>query len=82
MASLRSCLRDVADWGFNPNYVVREYMKWVSVAFYVFLKRERFVPDWRAKGLWSSHVDEYLFSVVASVEMRIMLATLSVASIP
>ncbi len=59
MVSLGSCLRDMADWGFSPDYIVRSYSEWVSVAFYVFLKRERFVLDWRVKGLWSSHVDEY-----------------------
>lgn len=59
MVSLRSCLREMADWDFSPDYLVEKYLKWVSVAFYVFLKRERFVPDWRIKGLKSNYVEEY-----------------------
>ena len=39
MVSLRSCLKEMADWGFSPEYVVKEYLTWVSVAFYVFLQR-------------------------------------------
>ncbi len=29
----------MADWGFSSEYVVNEYLSWVSVAFYVFLQR-------------------------------------------
>lgn len=59
MVSLRSCLKELADCGFDADYLVDEYLKWASVAFYVFLKRERFVPDWRARGLKSNYVEEY-----------------------
>ncbi len=59
MVSLRSCIKEMAEWGFSPDYVVEEYLRWVSIAFYIFLKRERFVPDWKSKGLKSNYVSEY-----------------------
>ena len=59
MVSLRSCIRTMAESGFSPEWVIQEYLRWYQIAFYVFLKRDRFVPDWRIKGLKSNYVVEY-----------------------
>ena len=39
MVSLRTCLRTLAESGFSPGYVVQEYLEWVEIIFYVFLRR-------------------------------------------
>jgi len=39
MVSLTACIKEMADWGFSPEYIVKEYLKWVPAPFCVFLQR-------------------------------------------
>jgi len=54
MVSLRSCVKDLVDWGFSPEYLVEKYLQWVSVAFYVFLQRVNNIKHEREYAVFRS----------------------------
>jgi len=54
MVSLSSSLRTSTDYGVDQDYIVDEFLRWVRVAFYVFLERFNNVSQEREYAVFRS----------------------------